>query len=367
MTAPPRWHRCISHRAHHVQPFFEEYLSRPDRKVLLIGGAGFDPRSTVVAELIARFARERTRGCFLREERPRPGKELVQRAGQHEGQLAGLFASCDVVPLEIFAADDAVVGGRTVVGHMQRMELQAYTDIFVDLSALSIGVAFPIVRYLYEALQGAQRNLHLVVVDEPGTDAAIRATACDYATTIHGFKGGWELDGRSNAAKLWMPQLSHNNKTVLELIHTRVQPHAVCPILPFPASVARLADRLIEDYGEQIQNPWQVDARDIVYADERSPVDLYRTILKIDDARQRVFAETGGSQMILSPVGSKALAMGALMAALERDFTVMYVESLGYSVDFGFLDEARRQAAAQVVHIWLHGEVYGMSNKKEST
>jgi hypothetical protein len=87
---------------------------------------------------------------------------------------------------------------------------------------------------------------------------------------------------------------------------------------------------------------------------------LYRTILRIDDARKRVFAETGGSQIILSPVGSKALAIGALMAALERDFTVMYVEALSYSVDFSRVVEVREREPAQVVHVWLYGEANGM-------
>ncbi len=212
-----------------------------------------------------------------------------------------------------------------------------------------------------------KRSLYLVVVDEPATDAEIRSTSHHSPSTVHGFKGVWEADVSANAAKLWMPQLSFSKKAVLDLIHTRVRPHAVCPILPFPASVPRLADRLIEMYVEEFQNPWQVDARDIVYANERSPVDLYRTILRIDVARRRVFAETGGSQIILSPVGSKALAIGALMAALERTFTVMYVESITYSVDFGRVDVVRDQAQGQIVHVWLRGEAYGSQSMEATT
>jgi hypothetical protein len=232
------------------------------------------------------------------------------------------------------------------------------------LSALSVGVAFPTVRYLHDLAQKQGINLHLLVADEPSTDSQIRSTASESATTVHGFKGSWGKDEHSNAAKLWMPQLSQGKSRILDLIHRRVAPHAVCPILPFPSSIPRLADNLIEHYGSFFQNPWQVDARDIIYASERSPVDLYRTILRIDDARSRVFGETGGSQIILSPVGSKALAIGALMAALERDFTVMYVESLGYAVDFNEVEQVRKREAAQLVHVWLHGEAYGMMRKE---
>jgi hypothetical protein len=277
-------------------------------------------------------------------------------AGTPLTEADNLRAEAVLLHHEINLSD--VVGGRIAVSHINAIDLSANSDVFVDLSALSIGVAFPMIRFLHEQASRIDLNVHLVVTDEPATDVEIKSLPCDAPTTIHGFRGAWELDANSNAARLWMPQLSASKRAVLELIHTRVVPHAVCPVLPFPASVPRLPDKLIEHYGDLFQNAWSVDARDIIYASERSPVDLYRTILRIDDARRRVFAATGGSQIILSPVGSKALALGALMAALERDFTIMYVESLGFDVDFTTVATVRQREESQVVHIWLDGEVY---------
>jgi hypothetical protein len=126
-----------------------------------------------------------------------------------------------------------------------------------------------------------------------------------------------------------------------------------------------LPDELIEEYAEELQDAWSVDVRDLIYADEKSPLDLYRTILSIDDARRRVFASVGGSQIILTPMGSKALSLGALMAALERDFAIFHVESIGYT-----LDEARADAVTtldEMVHIWLHGEAYATKPAKEGS
>jgi hypothetical protein len=154
-----------------------------------------------------------------------------------------------------------------------------------------------------------------------------------------------------------MPQLGQGKRAVLELVHKFVEPHAVCPILPFPATAPRFPDRLIESYGDLFESSWQVDARDLVYAHEKSPVDLYRTILVIDEARKRVFKEMGGSQIILSPVGSKALALGMLMAALERDFAVVLVESLPYSATPDVLN-VQTAPRGELVHIWLRGEAY---------
>lgn len=360
-----RWHRCIYHQGSHTQGFLKQYLSESHRQALLIGGAGFDPRSTAVAMELSQLGTGRTRGYFLREERPRPDASLVAKADQNEKILQNLLPTSTFQRLDVFAGDNAVIGGRTAVSLVNSIPLNGLTDIFIDFSALSIGVAFPIVRYLLTQAERAGLNLHLIVANEPGTDAGIQATATDVADAVHGFKGEWGLDDNSRAAVLWMPQLAWGKRPVLERIRRRIQPHAFCPILPFPAANPRLPDLLLEHYSEEFQNTWQVDARDVVYASERGPLDLYRTILRMDDSRKRVFDQIGGSQIILSPVGSKVLAIGALMAALERNFTIMYVEALGYSADLARLDAALTAHPPELVHVWLYGEPYPKLGHRE--
>ena len=126
----------------------------------------------------------------------------------------------------------------------------------------------------------------------------------------------------------------------------------------------RLGDELAKEYLTEIENTWSVDPRNIVYADEADPLDLYRTILKLDDVRRLVFAETGGSMLVLSPVGSKVMALGALMAAVERDLPVAHVESIGYEVEEDVLVEIEQP---NLMHIWLEGDVYSRSQPARST
>lgn len=153
MSLKPRWNRCVYHRGEQVVPFFEDYLRSPNRQILIIGGAGFDPRSTQIAELIVKYASERTHGFFIREDRPRPDSQLSEKGDANEKELKAAIPNTEVHHLEIFAKDDAVVGGRAAVGLITSIELLRFTDIFVDMSALSVGVAFPIVRYLDETLR----------------------------------------------------------------------------------------------------------------------------------------------------------------------------------------------------------------------
>lgn len=359
MTTELRWQNCVQHRSKEVQEFISKYLGDAKRQVLLIAGAGFDPRSTAVSDLVAATIGNRVRGLFIREERPNPDGELVDRATKNLERMTQFVPSHSSLPIKIFADDGAVIGGREAIQALEKLPLTDVTDVIIDFSALSRGVAFPIVRYLLERAQNSvpSFNLHLMVNDEPEIDSEVVSTACDKVGTIHGFKGRLGLDDTSRAAKLWLPQYACGQRAILDRIYNFVQPHDVCPILPFPSSNPRAGDELIEHYGQEFESVWEVDARNIVYADEKSPRDLYRTILRIDDARKRVFAEVGGSLLVLTPIGSKAMAIGALMAAIERDFPVAYIESIGYTVNFKKVDEHRMENG-ELVHVWLHGEAY---------
>ena len=234
---------------------------------------------------------------------------------------------------------------------------EGVTDVIVDISALSAGISFPIVRYFFERIDRGNEavNLHVFVVHDPHLDSDIRSIASDAPGYVHGFKGRSTLSEMADAAKLWLPQLATGRRAALERLYGFIEPHDTCPILPFPASNPRLGDELAEEYLTELESTWSVDTRNIIYADEEDPLDLYRTILRLDDLRKQVFAETGGSMLVLSPLGSKLMAVGALMAALERNLPVVYLESVGYEFEAIVPEEIGRP---NLIHLWLEGDVY---------
>ena len=350
-----RWDPCVSHRGAEIDGFVKAYFARPERRVLLVGGAGFDPRSTSVARRLANTEGQ-IRGLFLQEERPKPTQSLVDRACTNSDELRAAIPAHEIEPVNIFGSDGAVVGGRNAVALIGRQDFNDATDIVVDMSALSVGTAFPIIRYLVErsARSLAKFNLHLFVTHDPALDGAISSVSSDAPSFVHGFRGRSTLDGSAGAAKLWLPQLASGRAAALGRLHSFVDPHDTCPILPFPAIDPRAGDRLAEEFLTEFESVWSVDTRNIVYADESDPLDLYRTILRLDDLRKPVFAEVGGSLLVLSPLGSKVMALGALMAALERDLPVAYLEAIGYEFD----SSTAQQQPADMIHIWLEGEVY---------
>ena len=371
MNTRPLWDRCIHNRGQDAIEFTQDYFAQNCRKVLLIGGAGFDPRSRLVAKRFSAVCGDRLSGLFIREERPNASTILRADADANDAEIRKMIPNVDIFSVDVFDIDNAPVGGRRATRMLhQRIDPSRISDVVLDCSALSVGVMFPIARYCFEATRklGVQTNFHIMVVDDPETDASIESTSCGKASPLHTFGGGLTLDSNDSAARLWLPQLGWGRREVLKLIFEDVKPHAVCPIIPFPSANPRAGDSLIQEYGELFEaviDPmtptWNVDARDIVYTHERSPLDLYRSVLRIADARERVFSQTGGSQLILSPLGSKAVAIGLLMAAIEREFAVVSVET----IEFRRLDTKREvESDGELVHVWMHGEAYQFDKMK---
>ncbi len=358
MMAHSRWERCVRHHGDQARGFMQSLFTQAHRRVMLIGGAGFDPRSPVVPEMLGPIVGDRIRGLFLREERPRPNSRQETAARDNIHRIQAVVPASTIASVRVFATGSmAITGGREAVRALQGASVESATDIVLDLSALSIGVAFPVTRHLLEELDAARApvNLHLVVVDHPAIDGAIRTIASDSVEVMPGFKGGLGLDANANAAKLWVPQLALGQLAILSRIRTAVGPDGVAPILPFPASTPRAGDELIEEYAEQFESEWQVQAGDIVYASESRPLDLYRSLLHIGDKRRRVFEQMGGSLIVLSPIGGKVAAIGAMLAAIERDFPIVYVEATGFTSDASALAKAASSPGG-LVHLWLRGE-----------
>lgn len=351
-----RWDPCVSHYGDDIDEFLNEYLARRDRTILLVSGIGFDPRSGAIADRIAGSGAV-VRTLLVREHRPISSKGQRDRANQNRNVMLAKIPESREIDVEIFGSDDAVDGGRNVIEALRQEALESVTDVVVDISALSVGISFPIVRYFFELIEseGKPQNLHVVFAHDPKVDTAIRSIPGVTPGYVHGFKGGSTLSNAEVAAKLWLPQLASRRRLALRRLHDFLVPHDTCPILPFPASDPRRGDELVEEYLTELENTWRVDARNIVYADESDPLDLYRTILRLDDLRRPVFEATGGSMLILSPLGGKAVALGALLAAVERDLPVAYIEPIEYVLD---PEMPQQISAPNLVHVWLEGDAY---------
>jgi hypothetical protein len=362
----PRWDPCVSYDGQRAEEFLATFFADASRRVLVIGAAGFDHRSSSISAIVSRVAANRMRGVFIREQRPEPSEQIAELAEANEAALRGLCKSAEIVNVDVFdGRDSAVVAGSQAVKLVGRqIALDEVTDVMIDVSALSIGISFPLVRALFErarAQHDRKINIHVLLMSDGASDEDVEREFIDKVATVQGFAGQLGLTARRDKiARLWVPQLSSRKRPATRLIYQHLTERAplldVCPLIPFPSINPRRGDELAIEYIEELEGAWAVDERNLIAVAEEDPLDVYRVLLRLDDTRREVFRALGDSEIVLSPIGPKAMALGCLLAAIERDMPVVYVETLRYGEpQIG----PPRPSSGRLLYFWLYGEAYG--------
>ncbi len=353
------WANSITNFDEEVEAFVKDYFVDQKKKCLLVAAAGFDPRSIRIASMLADVMNDRLTALFIREERASPDTNLVEKAEKNAAKLSKIIPKSSFLDVNIFAEDGAPIGGSQIVSLLGDDPFdEDITDVILDLSALSIGVGFPAAKLLLiECEKKVDCSFHLMIVSNPELDDNISVVPYDHPTPVKGFSGQSIGYSTIDPACMWIPQLARGRKRSLTKIRLSIgECYKICPILPFPARNPRRSDDLLSEYESELVNDWEVDPRDIVYVSEKNPLDSYRVLSTLKKRFDQTVKGTYEPHMILSPTGSKVMAAGALMAAIEHDVTVQYIETEEYhfdlEVDFG------HQQSDMIVHVFLSGPAY---------
>ena len=119
-----KWEPCVTHEGDDVLTFIQNFFAK-ERRVLLIAGAGFDPRSTIIAEHLSKqLINHSPTVVFFREERPDPPAKLVSAANAHSEKINQLFNTVHIFSIDVFSKDDeAVVGGINAVSKISQFDI----------------------------------------------------------------------------------------------------------------------------------------------------------------------------------------------------------------------------------------------------
>lgn len=103
---------------------------------------------------------------------------------------------------------------------------------------------------------------------------------------MHGFQEQTDTDEFAGALKLWVVQLHEDSSQILERLFSSLQsPEEVCPIVPFPSRDPRRGDRLLMETRSLWQGDWGETPLSLIYADDKDPTDVFRTITELHEAR----------------------------------------------------------------------------------
>lgn len=301
---------------------------------LFIGNVGFSPDVLHFPSLLGCLPNVDMR--FFSERRPGVPLPIAQISADREIQLRSMAAN----PLEsrdvaILADDGAPVGGRNACAQVQVwLNAKAYSDVVVDATGLSRSTAFPIVKLLYQLSRQRDLRVHLVIAEGCHSLGKIESVSNDRADWMHGFPADSETDDGFKALKLWVVQLAEGSGASLQTMFRELEtPEEVCPVLPFPAADPRRADVLLYEHREYWQQEWLVTPTSFIRAHESDPMDVFRSIGRLHQARREALIGPGlMSQTILSPVGRKLPGIGMLLAALSYELPIFHLETVGYHV-----------------------------------
>jgi hypothetical protein len=218
--------------------------------------------------------------------------------------------------------------------------------------------------YLQETdSRAGQLNLFLLVAENPQLDGQIIEEGVDEAADyVHLFRSGADRMSSTGEPKVWIPILGEGQRIQLERLYELVAPQEICPVLPSPALNPRRGDDLIIEYRELLFDRLRVEPRNILFASERNPFEVYRQVRQTILHYQRTLSPLGGCQPIVSSVSTKLLSTGALLAAYELKRSklavgIAHIESHGYRIDDQ--QEIMRTAADSTLFgLWLSGECY---------
>lgn len=350
----------VSHKDLDAEAFVQD-LARGGAKVLFIGTVGLEAPSRHYPVALSGSGSVDYR--FFIEQRPTVHRVLTELGERNRMYLEQVLGASRVVfqRVKVVADDGATIAGRQATAAVLHWLEGDYSHIVVDATGMSRGTCFPVVKQVVEFAKNRSINTHLVVASHRRRAVQVQAESNNRADWMHGFQGIMGSDRADDYMKLWVPQLSEKMSAAITIMDAALPDTAeVCPIVPFPSFDLRRGDKLLWEHHGALIDRWQTGGLDLIYAHETDPTDVFRTISRLHETRSRVF---GGSQWktttILSPSGWRIGSIGMLLAAIEHDLPMLYVETVGYGCDEASVPNPDAGSQPDVCwHLWLTGAPY---------
>ena len=347
--------------------FWQDRVRVSQGRILVIFALGFDPRGMDALRCLATLGLGQRLGYLaLRLQTPpvfaQNGAIARTLVEENTRALTALDVGVaeGIIDIETHDAEGhSVVGRRAVSAVSERPGILGnYSDVIVDISGMPRAAFYPLISYLIrQADRGIFPNLHTAVVNDPMLDFRISGREYGNADYLHTFRR------QGTERVVWLPVIGNNEVTRLQKIYGELGDACVeiCPILPFPGTSLRRADDLLLQHSEVLFESLLVSPDNILLCDEENPFDIYRKILEVDayyKGRLSGIAALGAVTTVVSPLASKMLSLGMLLAAVEKGLPVCHVEAGVYQVEGSDAAELKRDPTKPPTEIWIAGEPY---------
>ena len=267
------------------------------------------------------------------------------------------------------------IGGRSAIATSKSTNrairkpnrVGTFDDVVIDISAMPRVVALSAIAKLIHDFDiqrregGKETNLHVVAAESVLTDLAAKGSLMDEVTNLVGFSGRLNEQTTEEVPRVWFPVLGEGQGSRLELINDRLNPDEICPVIPFPSRDARRGDKIVSEHGELLFEVFGIEPSNVLRASEFNPFEAYRQLFLAMDGYRRALGELGGCKAFVSPLSSKLLSVGALLACYDHRFGdvngkrltvgIPYVETASYADPTD-----TENIESKLYSMWIRGE-----------
>lgn len=373
------WSNYFLRRGSKFEAFWKQLVISRKSHLLFILGHGFDPRMCDAIRVIMSTGGDGIRDCIALEYdegAESPSKRYKKLIEENWCVLTDLIkksgrGKITTHKIQMWSPEKRRVGSLSAARVFDSLDVfSPYTDIIIDVSAMPRSIYFPLIHKILLLIDKVKEsdedlyipNLHVVVSEDYVLDGLICEEGIeDNASYLHGF-GAIDLESNEGMPKVWIPVLGEGKSAHLELIRDLVKPEEICPLLPFPSMDPRRGDNLIRDYRRFLFDDIIIEPRNIIYACEQNPFQVYHQIKRTIKYYNQSLEALDGCKIIISALSSKLLSIGVLLAAYEAKLENMLVgiaqvESHGYRIESD-IKSIQDRKSSELFELWLSGECY---------
>lgn len=386
------WKHYVFRRGAEVPQLWNSLFERRPVRLLYIAGRGFDIRAQGVMKSFVENLRssgasvENSELLLVGFTGYQLGEELVTQTTENAAVLTSLFSTIgSAVEVTMSSSsggeDDLSASNALRIGTERVLEhVNQQTDIVIDVSSLPRVVYLALLTGLLDRLITNRNgpnpllaggiNLQVLVAEDPILDGRIQSEdPSNDLVAIPGFSGVLHIESVQDWPLVWFPILGENRRAQLEKVMAAAVPPTaeICPVLPHPSRDPRRADDLIVAYRVPLFDSRATPVSNILHANESNPFEAYRQLLKAMRRYRESMAIVGGCRILVTPLGSKLLTLGAGLACFEMrpatmdenyGVAISHAEPKRYSVS----KEDLLAANPEISSLLLTGEAYAPGN-----
>lgn len=372
-----RWNPYVLLQNEGVKELWSQHLDNPNRKVLFILGKGFDVRMNLGIKSLIEKCPSVDLECLMieidegKDSSSHGLKDLVEEnVAEITSLLEGkVIKKKNLQMWSLKGKKKVKIGDREASNLIETYaDIENYTDIIVDISALPRGVYFSLIGKLLTLIDNFSNNsinLFICIAENAEIDSLTKEKVTEGDVNyLHGFRGGIEITSEMDKPLVWFPvlgeeKLGHVRRAFGKITETKNRLYEICPTFPFPSKDPRRSDAILIEYHELLFDELLIEPQNIMYISERNPFEAYIQLSDAIKNYKKSLAIINGCKAAISNFSSKLLSIGTLLAAYENreDIGVLNVDSQGY--DYVDKNEVKKlKLESELFVTWLTGEPY---------